>query len=450
MKKVKRIISFIMTIIVLIIFAIVYNKYNFNDFDKSVREHGVTKFTRDSKVKYSDMMSYKIENTDYSDAMFSQTISVIPNTAYKVTCMVKVENIENKNNTNSGGAHICLLNTSEKSRMINGTSDWQEVSLMFNSKNETELKIGFRLGGNEETSKGSAWFSDFKLENGSARSNNKWKMGCFIFPNIDVNVKIDEKMENVKLKMTSSEISTVQTNLTRFKTSIQELSKNKMTIDYDTYIIDEPIKTISYDSENGFYVAPDDVYNYINSYVEQNEYDHIYVAFRMADKQNGDSVLTSDWIGLGGMDYSGIGFSNIRMPDDKNNLVYTFDYRINTFPEEVFIHEFLHTLERNAQEYKYERPELHNYADYGYSEDKLEGLKKWYADYMNKDIDYKGNKIGLPKEIYSCKPVHESNFKYSIKLQAFKEPSNPIEVIGSIFRRLGKLFSYIGNKQNDI
>lgn len=40
------------------------------------------------------------------------------------------------------------------------------------------------------------------------------------------------------------------------------------------------------------------------------------------------------------MTYSGVGFSNIRMPDDRNNLVYKFNYNINTFPEEVFIHEF--------------------------------------------------------------------------------------------------------------
>lgn len=36
----------------------------------------------------------------------------------------------------------------------------------------------------------------------------------------------------------------------------------------------------------------------------------------MADTQMGENILVNDWIGLGGMDYYGIGFSNIRMPDD--------------------------------------------------------------------------------------------------------------------------------------
>ena len=166
----------------------------------------------------------------------------------------------------------------------------------------------------------------------------------------------------------------------------------------------------------------------------------------MADKQKGKDTLVNDWIGLGGMNYSNIGFSNIRMPDDRNNLVYEFDYRINTFPEEVFIHEFLHTLERNAKEYGYERPELHDYAKYGYKEDKTQGLKQWYTDYINKEISYNGTKIGLPEEILKCKPCHESNFRYSTQVEAFKEPSNIIEVIQSMLSKITRLFEYRSNK----
>ncbi|MGN1269598.1 MAG: hypothetical protein ACI4UU_01845 [Clostridia bacterium] len=445
MKKIRKIIGYIIMIIAIIALIVVYKKYNFNDFDKSVRESNKTVFTRDSSVKYSKMDSYKIENTDYNDSMFSQTISVIPNTPYKVTCMVKVENVENESNRTAGGAHISLVETGETSKIVNGTTDWEQLTLMFDSKNQTSIEIGFRLGGREETSKGIAWFSDFKVEIGSTFNNSKWNMACFIFPKIDVNVEVDGKTENVKLEMSDSDIRTVQTNLSRFKTSISEVSNNKMSIEYETYIINDPITTLSYDKENGYYVSASDVYKYINSYVEEKEYDHIYVAFRMADKQKGNSVLVNDWIGLGGMDYLGIGFSNIRMPDDRNNVVYEYNYRINTFPEEVFLHEFLHTLERNAMEYGYERPELHDYAKYGYKEDKTEGLKEWYADYMNKQIEYNGTKIGLPQDIYIHKPVHTSSFKYSRELDVLQEPKNIIEVIKGMFRRIGRVFEYSKN-----
>ena len=86
------------------------------------------------------------------------------------------------------------------------------------------------------------------------------------------------------------------------------------------------------------------------------------------------------------MEYYGIGFSNIRIPSDPNSYVYRYDTRANTFPEEVFLHEFLHTLERNLLDRKYEIAELHDYEKYGYKEEKLNGLRKWYQVYMENEV----------------------------------------------------------------
>lgn len=445
MKKIEKIISYIIMILAIIILIFFYNKYNFNNFDKAIRFNSDTKFTRDSGVKYSKTASYVIENNEYNDAMFSQKIEVKPNTPYKISCMVKTENIQNQNKEVQGGAYICLTDTQNTSNMLTGTNEWQKLTIMFNSKNETQINVGFRLGSYETLSKGKAWFSDFKIESGVASNSNIWKVGCFIFPNIDVNVNINNKNEHVKLQMSRNDISTLKTNLVRFKSSIEEISNKKIVIDYEEYVIDSPIETLSYDDDNGFYVSGTDVSEYIDSYIQENEYDHIYVAFRMADTQKGESVLVNDWIGLGGMEYLGIGFSNIRMPDDTNNLAYEFNPKINTFPEEVFIHEFLHTLERNAKEYGYERPELHDYEKYGYVEENKNGLIKWYTDYMNKSINYNGKNIGLPEEIYTIKPVHNNNFKYTTETKIFEEPNGIIEIIDSIVYRVKKVFKNYSN-----
>ena len=45
------------------------------------------------------------------------------------------------------------------------------------------------------------------------------------------------------------------------------------------------------------------------------------------------------------MDYYGIGFSNIRLPNEEKSYIYKYKTGVNQFPEEVFLHEFLHTLE---------------------------------------------------------------------------------------------------------
>ena len=66
------------------------------------------------------------------------------------------------------------------------------------------------------------------------------------------------------------------------------------------------------------------------------------------------SIPVNEWIGLGSMRYDSIGFSNIRMPNDlRNSTMYKYNIKNDTFPEEVFVHEFLHSLERNLTEKGY-------------------------------------------------------------------------------------------------
>ena len=147
------------------------------------------------------------------------------------------------------------------------------------------------------------------------------------------------------------------------------------------------------------------------------------------------------------MDYYGIGFSNIRLPNDSKSYIYKYNNKINTFPQEVFLHEFLHSLERNAKEYGYSRPELHDYEKYGYKDEALIGQKKWYTDYMNKEIQTAEGKIGLPGEIYILKPAKNSDFKYTYKIESiFKEPDNFVQEIGSIINTLiNRIGQYIRN-----
>ena len=152
------------------------------------------------------------------------------------------------------------------------------------------------------------------------------------------------------------------------------------------------------------------------------------------------------------MDYYGIGFSNIRLPNDSRSYIYKYNTSINTFPEEVFLHEFLHSLERTAKEYGLARPELHDYEKYGYENKPLEGQKEWYKDYMNKNIDTSIGKIGLPPSVYTLKPAKSSNFEYSYKIEEFKQPENIIEEVKEVFanivRHWGQIFETVRTGQS--
>lgn len=179
MEKNKKKKSYIGKIIYLIILICLiwascklYDRYkinNFNDFIRTEYKPYTSEFVRDDEVKYKDKISYKISSKEENDAMFYKEIKVTPNTPYKVTCMVKTENVKNVKEVSDGGAHISIADTVEKSKSITGTNDWQELEFIFNSKNRNSIKLGFRLGGYEDNSTGTAWFSNFKIEVGSRK-----------------------------------------------------------------------------------------------------------------------------------------------------------------------------------------------------------------------------------------------------------------------------------------
>lgn len=95
-SKIGNIVFTIVVLLILFKLYDVYKIYYFNGFVKGEQIAGITKFTRDNKVKSSYDYSYKIESEDFNDAMFFKTVSLKKNTPYKLTCMVKTENVENE------------------------------------------------------------------------------------------------------------------------------------------------------------------------------------------------------------------------------------------------------------------------------------------------------------------------------------------------------------------
>jgi len=416
----------------------VYPKYNFNEFEKSVSEQGKTNFTRDKEERYIEDRSYKIENSDYTDSLFFKTVEVTPNTPYKVTCKIKTRNVENEGDKLSGGAHISISGTLERSKSLYGTQDWTEVSFLFNSKNRTSVDIAFRLGGYDCNAKGEAWFTDFTLEKGALDTDKNWHFACFIFQNVDAMAEGDGIKKRVKLTMNERDKQDIYEDMERLKSTCEAFSNGQMQVSYDIIEIDAPIASISYsEADAGFYIDPVDVQKQIDHYVQKTEYDHIYIATVLGDLNSSHYLTnTADWVGLGGMDYYGIGFSNLRLPNSENNYTYKYDEQINTFPEEVILHEFLHTLERNSKEYGYETVELHDSEKYGYRTEKKVGLKTWYEAYMQGTIpDGKGGKVGLKPHIYTSKPIHESNFQVAILLNDLREPEGIVEEVTVFCKR---------------
>ena len=104
--------------------------------------------------------------------------------------------------------------------------------------------------------------------------------------------------------------------------------------------------------------------------------------------------------------YNNLGYSNIRISNECIGS-YVTSYS-NHFPEEVILHEFLHTLERNSTKLGYDTIKLHDFQKYGYVNDARLGLKKWYQDYISNNIGGANN--GIREEVYYTQPVSQKNF----------------------------------------
>ena len=196
-NKITNIITWVIIITILIFAFKFYQTNNFNEFVRSEANLRTSEFKRDKETKYSKTASYKIISNNENDAMFSKKVKVEKNTPYKVTCMVKTENVVPENEISGVGAQIAISGTSEKSIAITGTQDWQKIEMIFNSKNREEVDIGFRLGGYLGNCTGTAWFSDFTLEEGTLNESKNWKFACFIFENTDVIVNGKETKFNI-------------------------------------------------------------------------------------------------------------------------------------------------------------------------------------------------------------------------------------------------------------
>ena len=279
-RKTNKITYFIFLVILLILLYFAYQQYqknNFNNFVRSESNVYTSHFTRDKEMKYNNQTSYKIETPEYNDAMFYKKVQVKKNQPYKVTCMVKTNQVEAKEEQSGVGAQISIEGTTERSIAINGTQDWQKIELIFNSKGREEINIGFRLGGYLGEAKGKAWFADFTIEEGMAENNNNWKFACFIFKT--TNVTINQKQ--IRLSVTQNDIRDINNTIHLFESSCRNLSNGKMTADCDIYEINTPLSQLSYDNQYGYFVSAEDIEKQIKDTIATNNYDHIFAIVRL-------------------------------------------------------------------------------------------------------------------------------------------------------------------------
>lgn len=105
----------------------------------------------------------KIHSPEFNDARFIQKVQVAPDSYYKLSALVKTEEIEQR--SSESGANICFLQTYCVSDFIKANSDWQEVVLYGKTDSKTTVvTVALRLGYYSADASGVAYFDKVSLE----------------------------------------------------------------------------------------------------------------------------------------------------------------------------------------------------------------------------------------------------------------------------------------------
>lgn len=121
----------------------------------------------DTDEKREGEACLRIQNPAGDDSFLRQTVTVKPQTRYRLSGVIKTDDVITK----STGATIALEGGFEKTESVTGRKSWKRVEFEFETGPLNQIKVGPRLGHNSSPATGTAWFDDLSLvELGPARN----------------------------------------------------------------------------------------------------------------------------------------------------------------------------------------------------------------------------------------------------------------------------------------
>ncbi len=367
------------------------------DAISSVIHPSITEWTQDTS--YFNCSTYEIKDDmiiihNKSGNVFSlvQKVSVKPNTMYRLSAQVRMENYKLTESDESGATVLqggiwdstCWTNSFVTS------SQWGKSSITFNSGENSSIKISLAVGMWSGACEGTAYFRDVTLEEiGVETKDNHWNILALIYRNIDT--------PEFKKSFSDSEVAELKRTLNNYPAAVQNLSDSRMLIDrVDTYVIDTPVRSIS-GSAGDLTTGENGDINF-DDYLKDHDYQLIVVYAPLTG-----SPSYTGWGGLGGTwyEYDGriIYYLTMCLVWDMNGD--PFEVRGGHYDTDIaaLLHEHLHCVETNSSffnDWNGFTP-VHNNADHGYVTTNIEWLD-WYSALMRDDgLDGKGFK---PRSFY--------------------------------------------------
>lgn len=316
-------------------------------WDKTSDKNGCSVITTDKKVYYGNSgYSIKIKNKDYNAADVKKTFNVKKNTHYRASVMVKYSGYSKASDsyrpvTGAFLGQSYKLNLSE----CYNSSEWKKLTFEFYSGDNTTYSLALLNGLYTSCCKGTAWFSDFRLEECVSKPSKRWNVLAVVFKNVKAYAELDGKRFLHEGTLNDDDVKHMEKVLKNLYTSVPLLSEGIWGFNsIDVVSTDAVVNELLIADGNRIDAYSECVSKVLDKYINKAEkesgkrYDQIVAIAPL-------SSATSGWAGKGGGKYKGIPFCQavLKSGDD-----WSKDYK--NYPESLFVHEMLHCVERISRD----------------------------------------------------------------------------------------------------
>lgn len=295
--------------------------------------------------------SLAIKSSGNDTPNYTMNYKVEPNKNYVISAYVKTTQVS------SGKIHFTYdisprINNSIDPPETENNTDWKEVSMGFNSGNNTSVTI--KLQANFTTA-GTLWLDNVRID-----KTEPHKVAAVLFGNLNAvgNNKTNTGFVNYKGTLLPEYKTLAAQYMSLFDEEIAEFSKNKILTDSDVYIIEEPIASIN--SEGGAYTV---TYQYVKEALAKqgvaiSDYDAVFTGIPSPVDSNAKQPYAG--IYLGTYDSNGNTINTLEELPGSTAFInwnwHTFDNNkllnaSNVCKMDGLIHEFSHYLGKKGEWY---------------------------------------------------------------------------------------------------
>jgi hypothetical protein len=119
----------------------------------------VGKMAIDPKENYHGRPALRIDNAQPDDTHVLQKVAVKPHTRYKIAGWMKTSELGVLSEKTKPESCLAVDGGYIKTQPMHSSQDWTRVAKEFETKDETEIKVGARLGFYSDLTSGTAWFA---------------------------------------------------------------------------------------------------------------------------------------------------------------------------------------------------------------------------------------------------------------------------------------------------